>query len=216
MEAPCRRTRHAPLTKRVIDAAGYTGKGRHPCVVWDGALPNFGLRIQPTGRKSFVLFYRTENGTKRLVTVARYPEATLDQARKRARCLVAKVLEGSDPGATRRQAREAIRFDDLAAAYLEGHAKVYKRSWPDDAQRIRDYLVPAWGRRNAESILRADVAALHRSIGADAPYAANRTLALISHVFTWGELEALLPEGHRNPARGVQRFREVSPGISEL
>ena len=68
------------------------------------ALPNFGLRIQPTGRKSFVLFYRTENGTKRLVTVARYPEATLDQARKRARRLMGEVLEGGDPGATQRQA----------------------------------------------------------------------------------------------------------------
>jgi hypothetical protein len=176
MAEGCRRTPHRPLTKRTIDATGYTGKGRSPCMVWDGLLPNFGLRIQPTGRKSFVLFYRTENGTKRLVTVARYPEATLDQARKRAHRLLAEVLEGGDPGTRKRQAREAIRFDDLADAYLEGHAKVQKRSWKTDVQRIRDYLVPLWGSRKAETIKRRDVAELHRNIGRDHPTTANRVL----------------------------------------
>ena len=76
----CRRNRrrrptHPALTKTRVDAARYGGQGRSPCFVWDGALRNFGLRVQPTGRKSFVLFYRTPNGTKRLLTVARYPEA---------------------------------------------------------------------------------------------------------------------------------------------
>jgi integrase len=210
MTEGCRRTPRKPLTKRTIDATRYTGKGRSPCMVWDGALPNFGLRIQPTGRKSFALFYRTENGTKRLVTVARYPEATLDQARKRAHRLLAEVLEGGDPGTRKRQAREAIRFDELADAYLEGHAKVQKRSWKTDVQRIRDYLVPLWGSRKAETIKRRDVAELHRIIGRDHPTTANRVLKLVSVIFNWGEQMGYLREAHPNPTRGVRLYPEQS------
>ncbi len=204
----CRRTPNRPLTKRTIDAARYTGNGRSPCMIWDGALRSFGLRVQPTGRKSFVLFYRTENGTKRLTTVARYPEMTLDQARKRARRLQAEVLEGGDPSARKRQARDTIRFDDLAKAYLEGHAKVHKRSWETDVQRVRDYLVPLWGSRKAETIKRRDVAELHRHIGRDHQTTANRVLKLVSVIFNWGERMGYLPEAHPNPIRGVQLYPE--------
>ncbi len=44
------------LTKRVIDAAKYHGSGG--CYLWDAELANFGLRLYPSGRKSFVVNYR--------------------------------------------------------------------------------------------------------------------------------------------------------------
>jgi hypothetical protein len=45
--------------------------------------------------------------------------------------MLAEILEGGDPAASRRRAREAVRFDTLAEAYLEQHAKIHKRSWSD-------------------------------------------------------------------------------------
>jgi len=93
---------------------------------------------------------------------------------------------------------------------LEEHSRPHKRSWRDDEQRLAGYVVPAWGNRKAQGIRRADVAALHREIGERGRYVANRTLALVSHMFSWAEREGLLPEGHPNPARGVRRFREES------
>ncbi|MBW1688851.1 MAG: site-specific integrase [Deltaproteobacteria bacterium] len=209
MEASQQPTRR-PLTKRTIDAARYTGSGRNHCILWDGALPGFGLRIQPTGRKSFVFRCRTANGTKRLVTLARYPGATVEQARKLAHRMLAEVLEGQDPAASRRRSREAIRFDALAEAYLERHAKIHKRSWADDEQRIRDYLRPAWGSRKAESIQRRDVAERHGKLSERGIYLANRTLKLVSVIFSWGERMGYLPENHPNPARGVTPFPEQS------
>ena len=43
------------LTKRRIDAATYRGNGRSHCIEWDSDLPGFGLRIYPSGAKSFVV-----------------------------------------------------------------------------------------------------------------------------------------------------------------
>jgi len=198
------------LTKRAVDAARYRGDGRRQHILWDGELRGFGVRVQPTGRKSWVLFYRTTGGRKRLYAIGRYPELTLDQARREAQRLAAEVQAGGDPVEERRQTREAPTFADLAEAYLERHARVHKRTARDDEQRIRDHLKPAWGARKADSITRADVAALHRKVGRKAPYAANRLVALVSHLYAWGEREGYLSEGHPNPARGVRRYRETA------
>jgi integrase len=143
------------------------------------------------------------------LTLGRYPDLTLDQSRKLARKLLARVLDGHDPVAERKLMRRAPTVADLCFAYVERHSKPHKRSAAADAQRVRVFLVPAWGSRKAQSVRRDDVAALHRKIGSSkGHYTANRLLALVSHIWTWGEREGLLPISHPSPARGVTRFRE--------
>ena len=75
----------AALTKRAVDAARYTGNGRAPCVVWDGKVPGFGLRVHPTGRKVFVLRYRNQARQQRWMTLGAYGVLTVEQARAEAR-----------------------------------------------------------------------------------------------------------------------------------
>jgi hypothetical protein len=72
----------AKLTKNIIDRAVYEGNkhGTEWDVRWDSALPSFGLRIYPTGRKAFILRYRA-HGSKRLLTLGTYGVLTLEQAR---------------------------------------------------------------------------------------------------------------------------------------
>jgi integrase len=196
------------LTKRAVDSARYTGDGRAQRIVWDGELRGFGLRVQPTGRKSWILFYRTQAGTKRLLTLGHYPGLTLDQARRVALQNLADVSKGEDPADKRRRAREAASFATLAEAFLERHSKVHKKSARDDERYINQVLIPAFGTRKAEAIQRSDLSALHRRIGAKAPYAANRLLACASKLFAWGEDEGYLPTGYQNPTQGIKKFRE--------
>src|SRR5439155_1252996 len=90
---------------------------------------------------------------------------------------------------------------------LERHA-ARKRSARDDRRRIAQHILPAWGHRKVDSITRADVAALHSKIGQQAPYEANRTVALCSKVFELARRWGFVPENAANPARGIDKFRE--------
>lgn len=195
------------LTKRIIDTLAYAGDGANRCVYWDDALANFGVRVYPTGRKTFVLSYRA-GGRKRLMALGAFGVLTLEQARTLAKRKLTAILDGVDPLADRYKHASGETVQSLCAAYLDRYARTHKKTWAQDERRINKHLLPVWSRRKAHSITRADVAALHSKIGADHPYEANRTLNLISKVFEQGRRWGFIPDGFRNPAQGIDRFRE--------
>ncbi|SFN15133.1 protein of unknown function [Nitrosomonas communis] len=86
------------LTKTIIDKAEYIGDSAtgERCVIWDGSLAGFGLRVYPAGKKSFILSYRY-NGRKRLIIIGQYVLLTLEQARKEAKKYLVDVIQGDDP-----------------------------------------------------------------------------------------------------------------------
>ena len=65
-------------------------------VRWDTEVSGLGLRIYPSGRKTFLLSYRAL-GRKRMIALGRFGTMTLDQARDEARKKVALVRDGVDP-----------------------------------------------------------------------------------------------------------------------
>jgi integrase len=134
---------------------------------------------------------------------------TLDQARTKARAELAKVeTEGADPLAERERERQGETVGDLAKAYMERHGNA-KRSGSEDRRRLDRYILPKWGRLKARAVTRADVAALHGKIGKAHPYEANRVLALLSKMFELARRWGFVPEGHPNPARDIDRFKEA-------
>jgi integrase len=196
------------LTKRAIDAMTYEGQDGTRDVRWDTLVPGFGIRVYPTGKKAFVLSYRT-HGRKRMMTLGTFGVLTLDQARTAARKHLVEVeIQDVDPLEERRKESQGETLGELCTKYLEEHAKAHKKSWRDDERRIEKHLRPAWGKLKAKSIKRADVSALHLKIGGAAPYEANRTVALVSKIYELAERWGFVPEGHPNPARGIDKFRE--------
>src|SRR5262245_8906053 len=93
------------LTKTLIDRLTYQGQDNARCVVWDDALPGFGVRVYPSGRKAFILFYWM-HGRKRALTLGTYGVLTLEQARKLARQRLGEVIGGADPLAERQRAQQ--------------------------------------------------------------------------------------------------------------
>ena len=80
------------ITKRVVDAA-LPRASRY--TLFDSLIPGFGLRVFPTGVKSWVFRYRPgaggRNAEQKSITIGRVGEFTPDQARKRADALRATV-----------------------------------------------------------------------------------------------------------------------------
>jgi Arm domain-containing DNA-binding protein len=58
--------------------------GEERVEVWDSKLPGFGVRVSPSGTKSFILLYRFRGLPCRL-TLGRYPVLGLGEARELAK-----------------------------------------------------------------------------------------------------------------------------------
>jgi len=111
------------LTKRTLDALEPRDK---PFIAFDAEMKGFGVRVMPTGAKTFILEYRPGAGgrsvAKRRLTLGRYGGAmTLDQARKAAMTALARVRLGADPQAEKSRQRAALSVSDLIDAFLERH-----------------------------------------------------------------------------------------------
>ena len=71
------------LTKRASILASAEKSDRF---IWDRDLKGFGLKITPSGRKSFVAQYRNrEDGRTRRLAIGTYGALTVEEARSQAR-----------------------------------------------------------------------------------------------------------------------------------
>lgn len=90
------------ITKSLVDNAPTPDKG--DAWIWDTELPGFGVRIQASGRKTYVVRYRTKDAKRqqRKISICRCADAPPDKARSLARDIFTKVASGADPAAERR------------------------------------------------------------------------------------------------------------------
>ena len=157
--------------------------------VWDTE-PGFGLRIAPTGRKSFIYLYRFEGKPRRL-TLGVYPRISLADAREMVGKAVKKLEQAIDPGAEKIAARKSLRdaesFEELAYQWVERWAKPNRKTWKEAQRQLETDAIPAWRKRKAKSIRRRDVIELVEQImDRGSPVMANRTLGLLKQVFKFG------------------------------
>lgn len=195
------------LTKRAIDALRPEAAERF---YWDDSLPGFAVRVKPSGARSFLIQYRTPNGDTRRLTFAKVGTLTPDEARARARKLLAEVAGGVDVSSTRRAKRRAPRMAELWAMYEERHAKAKKKpaSAACDARNWRLHLAPVLGHRPVADVKHHEMEMLHQEIGKRSGKTnANRCMALASKLFSCAAKWDLREKP--NPAKGVERFPEV-------
>ena len=104
-------------------------------IAWDDRLTGFGVRVLPTGTKSYILNYRPGGGRRapnRRMVLGRCENTTADEARRMAEDTLARIAVGTDPAAERAHARAlraVLTLGEALEAYLTaGHAPTARKA----------------------------------------------------------------------------------------
>ena len=192
------------LTKRSIEALA---PREIDYIAWDNDVPGFGVRVMPSGRKSFVLQYRAGRRSRRMV-LGYVNVVTPEQARTMAIQHLAALRQGVDPLAERDGGRDAVTVKDLAARFDAEHIAVHlKPSTQKEYRRsLKKFILPFFGNRPIAEVSREEVARFHHKYR-HVPYQANRCLEILSKMFNLAELWGLRPDGS-NPRKHIKKYRE--------
>jgi integrase len=179
-------------------------------------LPSFGLRLRSGGSRVWVMRYRYA-GEQRRWSRDDGPAMTIEDAYLRARDIRKDLEHGIDPEAAgeereraTRTAREAPTVADLCERFKTDHLPKKKASTQRDYTSIIDNeIVPALGRLKVADVTDFHVHELHRAISERAPYRANRTVAVLSKMFSFASKAPFKwRSAADNPAKGIERNKE--------
>lgn len=151
------------ITKRVADSAEPKAERYH---LWDLHLAGFGLRVEVSGTKTFVVRYRAGGGgrtaPRRFVTIGRYDALTVNEARTQAKAILGAVAKGDDPAGERHKRRREMTVSALIGLYeLEGcvvqrgvrqGTPMKERTKTYTLARLRHHVVPLLGRKRVSEV----------------------------------------------------------------
>ena len=190
--------------KKLTDAAIARLRPRErEYTVWDNRVPSLGVRVRPSGGKSYVLLVETGGRSKR---VSLGPVSTRSIEEARTECHERQA--NPEPEKAARPARTAPLFQEFVDgpwkdAHFDGYKPSTRRtySWLLDAR-----LLPAFGAKPLDRIPAAQVRRWFDALSRTAPGNANHALGLFRQIMNFA-----LARGHvdRNPAQGVTPNRRA-------
>ena len=181
--------------------AGRFRPGRAEYTVWDSGIGGFGVRVRPSGSRTFV-FHCNAHGRSKRFTLGRVGVKPIDEARRE--CLEIRLREagGGSAVAMGRTLVPSFRdfvLGDWTEACRGRHKPSTKKSIDS---HLRTQLLPAFGATPLDRISPAAVIGWFDGYSRTSPGGANRALDTLSRI-----MNHALVCGHvaSNPARGVKR-----------
>lgn len=202
------------FTKAGLEALPTPPAGKR-AYYYDTKMRSLGISITGNGVRSFIV-YRWLNSKPERVTLRRFPDLSIEQARRKAEVINANIAQGENPNDQRRADRAEMTFGALFKEYIERHAKPHKRTWDEDQAQFTRHLTH-WEHRKLSTIQKADIQKLHCEIGRDKT---EEAVILLQQRKETATSEFVFPgtgrTGHiTEPKSGWRRIRERA-GIANL
>ena len=179
---------------------------------WDNQLAHFGMRVLPSGVKSYIVQTRV-NGRMRKITLGRFSELPLDAARRDGASVLARLRGGEDITSPRK--KMAPLFRTFAACYRKRRMHRWKPSTLETFDiYLRNRLMPHFGKLRLDAIDHVLVSAWFDAASLDKPGAANRAFEILRAMLVsarqWGDLPDRATNACanivKNPRRPVARY----------
>lgn len=186
------------ITKRTVDAARPRDR---EYILWDVDIAGFGLKVMPSGRKVYLLKYRTKGGVARKPSIDVHGKVTAEQARKIAGDWHGEVASGGDPSARMKAERELRRrgglpgdkpFREIIGVFIDRYAKPRQRTWRE-TQRTLESNCGKWLDRKISEISKADaIELLEGFVAAGQEAKARVTLTWLRTLFRWAVVRDII------------------------
>jgi integrase len=164
----------AKIMKRTVDAL--QPKPNRDVSAWDSELRGFGVRVKPSGVKTFLIQYRNGEGRTRRLVLGQYGALTPEAARDLARKKLTAVAEGEDPSADRHAARAGISVSEVCDWYLtqaeagrilgRNRRPIKASTLHMDRSRIETHIKPLLGARLVSGLTLQDIEGMQADIAA--------------------------------------------------
>lgn len=199
------------ISKRAVDALKRRKSG--DVWLWDTELRGFGVRVMPSGVTSFAVSYYAPglHLVRRRVTLGAYGPLTVDEARRAATAILARVENGDDPAQEKADGRRAATeetVEKIFAEYITYQKGLRKPRTVEFYESLgKLYIIPAMGKLPIAKITTRLVASLHRKIGNDGKaVTANRVSRLLRAFWGWAEKKEYV--SGKNPASKIDEYPE--------
>lgn len=192
------------FTKLVLDKLPLPEEGQRTVYHDDGGLESvhgLQLRVTASGVKTFGVFRRVAGGKPERVSLGRFPDMSVEQARKLAKKMIAQLAEGKSPNAEKQAKRGlSLTLADALAEYVRDKRRT-KDGLPLKERTKADYLAKvAPGKVKADGTQRA---------AGELFKLANKPIHQITASDVWMVHKANLKRGERSAAYAMQVLRAV-------
>ncbi len=208
------------ITKECVDAMQ---AGLKPVFLWDSEVKGFGVKLTPTGTRTYIYQYRLGGraGRTQRVRIGQHGSITPDQARAKAKLLAAEIVQGSDPAKAKREkaakqlSDAELAFDAYCQRYLDARIKPEKpRSYANVEMIFRLHAVPRLKTKALPDITKRDVVRVIEGIPATSLALRRSTHAILRKMFAWAvardDIAASPMTGMDAPEGAADRDRVLS------
>ena len=188
--------------KKLTDAAiGRLRPGEREYTVWDRTVPGLGVRVRPTGGKTFVLLEEAGGRTKR---ISLGPVSTMAVAEARRVCHERRARPEMAEAGLAARAVPLLR-DFVKGEWKEAHFHRYKPATRRSMQyTLEGRILPAFGSKPLDRIAPEEVRKWFDARSGTAPGGANKDIQLLRQIMNFA-----IASGHveTNPTRDIRPNR---------